>query len=165
MGCGVVLCTWTCGRRLNRCGSTFSCSLRDRYAAATTAAAADAIPPTINDQRGPATCATQPTSGAPIGVPPMNTIKYNAITRPRITGETDNCTLVLAAVDSVSVKNPNGTRTAKNVQYDGISAATTSSTPDAAAAMNTNRRAGLPRRADASAPSREPNAYVAEIRP
>src|SRR3954463_2065234 len=165
MGAGVMLCTWTCGRRLNKCGSTFSCSLRARYAAASTAAATEATPPTISDQRGPATCAIHPTSGAPIGVPPMNTIRYNAMTRPRITGDTDSWTLVFAEVDRVSVKKPNGTRTAKNVQYDGISAATISRTPYAAAAMNTNRRAGLPRRADARAPSREPKAYVAEIRP
>ena len=50
-------------------------------AAITPAAAA-----TPMDQRAPATLATQPTSGAPMGVPPMKIAMYRAITRPRITG-------------------------------------------------------------------------------
>jgi hypothetical protein len=40
---------------------------------APTAAISAALPPSTRPARGPATSASQPTSGAPIGVEPMNT--------------------------------------------------------------------------------------------
>ena len=50
------------------------------------AAASAAIAPSAIPARGPATSASQPTSGAPIGVEPRKTTEYSAITRPRMAG-------------------------------------------------------------------------------
>ena len=53
-------------------------------------------------QRGPSALPIQPMIGAPIGVPPMKIAMYSAITRPRICGATDSCTVALALVIRVS---------------------------------------------------------------
>jgi len=47
--------------------------------------------------RAPATWASQPTSGAPIVLVPMNTRKYNAMTRPRYAASVPSWTRWLAA--------------------------------------------------------------------
>jgi len=47
--------------------------------------------------RAPATWASQPTSGALIGLVPMNTRKYSAMTRPRYAASVPSWTRWLAA--------------------------------------------------------------------
>jgi hypothetical protein len=58
--------------------------------------AAAAIKPdaaaTPMDHRGPYWSATQPTKGAPRGVPPAKMAMYSAITRPRMAGSVVVCT-------------------------------------------------------------------------
>ena len=51
-----------------------------------------AAAPTPSAQRGPNRSATQPTMGAPIGVPPSAMARKIAITRPRIAGSVESCT-------------------------------------------------------------------------
>src|SRR4051812_3200548 len=59
------------------------------------AAATPEAAPTPRAQRGPRWSATQPTIGAPMGVPPRATATRNAITRPRMAGSVDNCIRLL----------------------------------------------------------------------
>lgn len=59
---------------------------------------------------------TQPTSGAPTGVPPVKTIMNRAMTRPRISGSVAICTLELATTLTVSPNIPTGTSSAANSQ-------------------------------------------------
>ncbi len=65
--------------------------------------------PIPSDQRAPNTVATQPISGAPMGVPPCSTTMYTASTRPRITGSVESWMLVLQAFMKVSEASPTGT--------------------------------------------------------
>ena len=60
--------------------------------------------------RAPA--ATMPATGAPIGVPPIRTIMYSAITRPRSRGSTPSWTAALAAVRVSSATKPSAGSTA-----------------------------------------------------
>ena len=65
---------------------------RAKTAAATTVPSAVSAPPPTSVQRAPKCSAIQPSSGAPIGVPPMKIAMYSAITRPRISGALAICT-------------------------------------------------------------------------
>jgi len=58
---------------------------------ATPAATTPDAAPTPRAQRGPKLSATQPTIGAPIGVPPSPMPMRSAITRPRIAGSSKSC--------------------------------------------------------------------------
>jgi len=53
----------------------------------------DAIVAYITALRAPATCTTHPTSGAPIGVEPMNATAHNPMTRPLIAGAAPSCSV------------------------------------------------------------------------
>ena len=109
---------------------------------------------------GRAVPASQPTMGAPSGVPPMKQIRYSAMTRPRIVGATPSCTEVFAAVVSVSIANPAGTSSTAVAQNPGMTPARTSQTPNAIAARMRNAVVGrrvrrVARIAPAHAPTRE----------
>ena len=73
-------------------------------------------PPPISVQRAPACSAIQPRSGAPMGVPPMKTARYKAMTRPRIAGSAAIWTNELAAVINVIDVMPATGRTRANVR-------------------------------------------------
>ena len=53
-----------------------------------------APPPIPSAQRGPKWLATQPTIGAPIGVPPSAMPTRRAITLPRIAGSVESCMML-----------------------------------------------------------------------
>ena len=82
----------------------------------TIAAARPAVAPTRSDQRGPKWSATQPTSGAPIGVPPRVIASRIAITRPRMTGSVANCIRLLVELLKVSADTPMITSVTPNSQ-------------------------------------------------
>src|SRR3954449_5344584 len=124
-----------------------------------------AAPPPMRVQRAPNVSPTQPTMGEPSGVPPMRTIMYSAITRPRMAGATLIWKVAFAEVIMVSDAMPmTGVQTAKET-YDGRSPATISATPNATAARITSRCRIRPRRAASSAPDSEPIASVVPRRP
>ena len=62
----------------------------------TTATAIQVIAPRPSPARAPATAITQPTIGPPIGVEPWKATNHSAITRPRIDGAADSCSVELA---------------------------------------------------------------------
>lgn len=66
------------------------------------------MPPSRKLQRGPSTWASQPISGAPIGVPPAKTSMYRPMTRPLMSWSEASCTEELALVEKVSVRAPVG---------------------------------------------------------
>ena len=80
------------------------------------AAVRPAAAPTPSDHRGPATSATQPTTGAPIGVPPSATASRKAITLPRIAGSVESCMRLLLVLVNVSAAAPITISAAANVQ-------------------------------------------------
>lgn len=131
---------------------------RERITAIVAAAASETRPPAAMPIRAPYVSVTQPTTGAPIGVPPVNTIMNRAITRPRISGSVAIWTLALAVTLTVSPNIPIGTSSAANSQNPGAKAVTTSSTENSSAAATSSRSRELPRRAASSAPAREPAA-------
>ena len=90
---------------------------------------------------------------------------YRPITRPRMSGAEPSWTVELAAVFRVSRMSPVGTSMARNSQNEGISAVTTSSRPNANAAVTSSRSPGLLRRAASSAPASAPAANTAEATP
>ena len=65
--------------------------------------------PASRPARGPATSASQPTSGAPIGVEPRKTIEYSDITRPRMVGSTAICSALFTPAANVTLAAPSGT--------------------------------------------------------
>lgn len=103
--------------------------------------------------------------GAPNGVPPRNTARYTAITRPRSCGEVDSCTVALAAVIRVSTDTPTGTSATANSAEVGISAAIALAMPKATVAPITNRTVGRSRRAASNAPPSDPTAITEPISP
>ena len=62
--------------------------------------------PTPSDQRGPSVSATQPTTGAPMGVPPSAIASRIAITRPRIAGAVPSCSRLFVELAKVSADTP-----------------------------------------------------------
>ena len=111
-------------------------------------------------QRGPKVSATQPTIGAPKGVPPEAMAKNIAITRPRIAGSVDSCTVLFAVVVKVCADTPMITRTRANSQWLGMMAARAQETPKMAAATKSSAVWGLLRLAARSAPTTDPTAMV-----
>ncbi len=57
-----------------------------------TAATAATVPQVAMPARGPKWLVIAPTTGAPMGVPPMKTSMYSPITRPRNSGSTPSWT-------------------------------------------------------------------------
>jgi len=66
-------------------------------------------------QRAPNASPIQPMSGAPNGVPPMNTMRYRAATRPRISGAEVSWISPFADVIIVSEDRPSSGSTIANV--------------------------------------------------
>ena len=82
----------------------------------TIAADTPAAAPTPSAQRGPNRSATQPTIGAPIGVPPSAMARRIAITRPRMAGSVESCTRLLLELVKVCAETPMTTRARPNSQ-------------------------------------------------
>ena len=80
------------------------------------AAATPEAAPTASAHRGPKWSATQPTTGAPSGVPPRATATRIAITRPRISGSVESCIRLLVPLVKVSVVTPMTTRAPAKTQ-------------------------------------------------
>src|SRR5699024_2699361 len=120
----------------------------------------EAIAPTPIDQRAPQFSAIQPTTGAPTGVEPKNTMRYRLITRPRTVGSVPSGIVVVAAVIIVRVKKPTRIDIAENAQKLGMIAISPEETPKPNAAPSTRRTRGRFRRAAASAPASEPIAMT-----
>src|SRR5699024_8668604 len=116
----------------------------------------EAIAPTPIDQRAPQFSAIQPTTGAPTGFEPKNTMRYRLITRPRTVGSLPSWIVVFAAVIIVRVKNPTRIDIAEKLQKLGMIAMSPEATPNPKAAPTTRRTRGRVRRAAASAPPKEP---------
>ncbi len=72
----------------------------------TIAAAKPAAAPMPSAQRGPNVSATQPTIGAPSGVPPKARARRMATTRPRMAGSVDSCTRLFVDVVTVCAATP-----------------------------------------------------------
>ncbi|GAB2663169.1 hypothetical protein GCM10027169_27020 [Gordonia jinhuaensis] len=88
------------------------------------------------------------------------------ITRPRIVGAADSCTMFMAAAVNVSVNAPVGISITATNQYVGISPAMTSNTPKPTAASRRVRTvAGPLRRAAMVAPASVPTASIVESSP
>ena len=66
--------------------------------------------PTASAHLGPKASATQPTIGAPIGVPPSATARRIATTRPRIAGSVESWTVLFVVVVNVCAAMPMRTR-------------------------------------------------------
>lgn len=115
-----------------------------------------AAPPSTRPARGPDVSASQPTSGAPIGVDPRKTTEYRAITRPRSASGAPSCSDELTPAAKVTLAAPSGTSVAACASSVGAAAAASSETPKSAEAPTSS--AGLTRaRAPAtSAPATEP---------
>lgn len=73
-------------------------------------------------------------TGAPMGVPPMNTSMYRPMMRPRSRGSTDNCTEALAMAWNARLAKPMPTSRARNTTMSGAMAAPAWRSPNAAAA-------------------------------
>ena len=121
-------------------------------------AAAATTPQAMNPTRGPYMSVTQPTSGAPSGVPPTNTIMNRLITRPRMAGAVAIWMPELAVTLIVRPNMPIGTSSAAKSQNCGASAAVISSRPKVIAAPMSSRSREVPRRAASRAPTSEPPA-------
>ena len=101
-----------------------------------------------------------------MGVPPMNTVRYSAITLPRTCGSAPSCTIALAVVVRVSTAAPVGTSSTASDQKVGAKPSRTSSSPKASADTSIVRILGSAvRRAVPRAPSSEPTASAEVSRP
>ena len=67
------------------------------------------MPPMTRLARGPAALESQPVIGPPIGVEPMKTTEYSAMTRPRISGATVSCSAEFMPAAKVTLSAPTGT--------------------------------------------------------
>src|SRR5450631_2293830 len=90
---------------------------------ATRAAAKPDEAPMPSAQRAPKWFATQPTIGAPIGVPPSAIPTRSAITLPRIEGSVESCIMLFVELVNVKAATPITTRAPANHQYPGANAA------------------------------------------
>ncbi len=83
-----------------------SSALRASTRPTAVAASAETRPQASNPSRGPYEAVTQPTIGAPIGVPPVKTSTSRPITRPRIAGSVPSCRAALTEVLKLSPNTP-----------------------------------------------------------
>src|SRR5690625_737262 len=120
----------------------------------------EAMAPTPIDHRAPQCSAIHPTTGAPTGLEPKNTMRYRLMTRPLTVGSVLSWIVVLAAVIMVRVKNPTRTDVAEKAQNVGMIAMSPEVMPKPKAAPTTKRTRGLDRRAAARAPARDPIAMT-----
>src|SRR5262249_44445156 len=119
-------------------------SVRKAYAAASAAINAAAAPAT-SPARGPALSASQPISGAPIGVEPRKTIEYSAIARARMTGSTAICSEEFTPAAKVTDAAPKGTRARTCNGRVGATAASSIATPNSVEATISSRGVTRPR--------------------
>jgi hypothetical protein len=115
-----------------------------------------AAPPSSRPARGPAASASQPTSGAPIGVEPRNTTEYSAITRPRSAGPAPSCSDELTPAAKVTLAMPSGTSASAWSVSVGASAASSWAAPKSAAETVSSPGPVRLRAPAASAPRTEP---------
>ena len=113
-------------------------------------------------QRGPKWLATQPTMGAPIGVPPSAMATRRAITLPRIAGSVESCIALLVPLPKVSRAAPMITRAAAKPQYPGAIAARVQPIPKTPAPPKRDGKPGFWRPAANKAPESVPTAMMEE---
>src|SRR5690606_7528180 len=121
--------------------------------------------PTPIAQRAPIASTSQPTNGAPSGVPPITTAIRNASTRPRIARSVVSCIMELLAVMKVSAAYPTKNSITANHTGPGDAAASAALTPNPAADTAISTIPGTGRRADISAPLMVPTAIAEVSRP
>jgi hypothetical protein len=112
--------------------------------------------PSTSPARGPYACASQPTSGAPIGVEPRKTTEYSDITRPREGPSAASCSDELTPAANVTLAAPSGARIRACSRSVGASAASSSAMPNSAAEPASSPGVTRLRAPDASAPHTEP---------
>jgi hypothetical protein len=115
-----------------------------------------ATAPMTRPARGPYTCATQPTSGAPIGVEPRKTTEYSDITRPREGPSAASWSDEFTPAANVTLAAPSGARISACVSSVGASAASSSAIPNRAADPANRPGVTRLRAPEASAPQTEP---------
>jgi len=136
-------------------------SARRHAKRAASAAIPAAAAPASRPLRGPATSASQPTAGAPIGVEPRKTTEYSAITRPRIAGSTASWSEELTPAAKVTLAAPSGSSASTCSGRVGASATSSSASANAVAAATRRRGDTRPRALAASAPDTEPTPMAA----
>jgi hypothetical protein len=112
--------------------------------------------PSTRPARGPYSCASQPTSGAPIGVEPRNTTEYSDITRPREGPSAASCSEEFTPAANVTLAAPSGARTSACASSVGAAAAASSAAPNSSAEPASSRGVTRLRAPAASAPQTEP---------
>ena len=105
------------------------------------------------------TSASQPTSGAPIGVEPRKTTEYSAITRPRMVGSTWICSAEFTPAAKVTDAAPNGISARICNSNVGAAAASSIEIPKASDDTTSSPGETRPRAPAASAPATEPDAH------
>src|SRR5580698_3942382 len=118
-----------------------------------------------SDQRAPNCSPTQPTSGPPIGVDPIQATPHSDITRPRMPGVADSCNAVLASELNEMLPYPTNTSATYSRAILGASAAAVMAIPQPAAAMDNPRRLTRLRDAATSPPTTAPAPITAVIAP
>ena len=112
------------------------------------------------------TCsASQPIIGPPMACPPISTMMYRLMTRPRMAMLELIWTSWLAAVRNIRHQNPASTIAAPNHTMDGASEARHSISPYIPAPSITERSRSSRRRAEVMAPASAPRATSAFSRP
>ena len=113
-------------------------------------------PQTAMPARAPKWLVRAPTSGAPMGVPPMKASMYRPMTRPRSSGLTASWTEAFAMDWNARLRNPMATSSVRKTASPGASAAAAWASPNAAAQITSTRRLGCAAAPASRAPDAEP---------